>query len=164
MGFRQRVSRFITLVVDYFYRPPFSSYLPRDTFRYAVVGGGNLAFGLVFYFVLFNFVLDKQDTCLFGVVTISAPIMAFLINFVVTFFTGFWLTKNVAFGGRSVLHGREQLFRYAQVVCLNIVVNYCGLKLMVEVFGFYPTLSYFSVQVLSVGISYFASKHYTFRK
>lgn len=150
-------------MIDFFYRPPFSRLMPRQTFRYAAVGGVNLALGVVLYWILFNFVLDKQDTSIFGIVTISAPIMAFLINFVVTFFTGFWLTRNVAFGG-SALHGREQLFRYAQIVTLNIAVNYFGLKLFVEFFQFYPTPSYLFLQVVTVGISYFASKHYTFRK
>lgn len=151
-------------MVDYFYRPLISSFLPRDTFRYAAVGGANLLFGIVLYWALFNFVLDKQDTSVAGIVTISAPIMAFLINFVITFFTGFWLTRHVAFGGRSMLRGREQLFRYAQVVAVNVAVNYLGLKLFVEVFELYPTPSYMFLQLVTISISYFASKHYTFRK
>lgn len=156
------VSGFITALVDLFYVVPFRGVMDRQTFRYAAVGGANLGFGVVLYWFLYNIVLVKQDTTFFGLVTISAPILAFLINFVITFFTGFWLTKNVAFG-ESKLRGRVQLLRYAMVVALNIMINYWGLKLLVGVFGFYPTLSYLSLQVITVAISYLASRYFTFR-
>lgn len=136
--------------------------MPCETFRYAVVGGINLVIGVVIYWILFNFVLDKQDTDFFGVVTISAPILAFLINFVITFFTGFWLTRSVAFS-ESVIHKGKQLFRYSQVVVLNIAVNYFGLKLLVDVLDLYPTPSYMVLQIVTVCVSYIASKYYTFK-
>lgn len=158
---RVGVPRLLAHAIDFFYRPPFTRLMDRQTFRYAAVGGGNLLLGTVLYWVLFNFVLDKQDTD-FGVVVVSAPILAFLINFVVTFCTGFWLTRTVAFTG-SKLSGGRQLFRYAQVVAVNLVVSYLGLKLFVEVCGFFPTPSNLAIQIFTVGISYVASKHYTFR-
>ncbi len=152
----------IRRIIDIFYFPGLRRYVDIKTFRYGMVGGANLLLGVIFYWLLFNFVLRKQDTNFFGIITISAPILAFLINFVVTFFTGFWLSRNVAFGD-SVIRGRVQLFRYLQIVVLNIAINYFGLKLMVEVFGLYPTPSYLSLQCVTVTISYLASRYYTFR-
>lgn len=154
------MSDFLTKIIDWLYRP-FSRFIPCETFRYAAVGGINLGFGVVLYWGLFNFVLQKQDTD-FGIVTVSAPILAFLINFVITFFSGFWLTRSVAFSS-SVIHRGKQIFRYAQVVAVNVAVNYFGLKLLIEVFEFYPTPSYMSLQIVTVAISYIASKYYTFR-
>lgn len=159
-NFRAKLVRF----VDLFYRRPLSPIIPLETFRYAVAGGINFALGAVLYWLLFNFVLSKEDTTFLGLITISAPILAFLINFCITFFTGFWLTKNIGFDNRSNIRSRAQLFRYAQIVVLNIAVNYFGLKLLVDFWGLYPTPSYMSIQVTTIAISYFASKYYTFEK
>lgn len=162
MGNRFSVSSFVCRGVDFFYLPFVARVVDLRTFRYAFVGGVNVGFGVLFYWVLFQFILCKQDTTFFGIVTISAPILAFLINFVVTFFSGFWLTRNVAFGD-SVIGSGVQLFRYLQVVLLNICINYFGLKLMVDLWEFYPTLSYLFLQILVVAVSYVASRFYTFK-
>lgn len=151
----------ITRLADFFYIAPLRRIIPQETFRYAFVGGLNLLFNLVLYWFCFNFVLDKQDTD-FGIVVVSAPILAFLITFVITFFTGFYLARNIAFG-RSEVRGAKQLFRYAQVVAVNIGINYCGLKLLVETLGFYPSLSNAAIQIVTVVFSYLAQRFYTFR-
>ncbi len=153
--------RFITRFIDFFYIKPLR-FIPRETFRYAAVGGLNLLLNVVIYWFSFHFVLRKEDTDFFGIVTVSAPILAFLIAFVITFFTGFYMTRNVAFGDSQV-RGRRQLFRYAQVVAVNVAINYFGLKLLVEVCGFYPTPSYLAIQVVAVAFSYFAQRFYTFK-
>ncbi|MFI3298713.1 MAG: GtrA family protein [Rikenellaceae bacterium] len=157
----QKVASIITRGIDFFYFPFLRKFLDIKTFRYAAVGGLNLGFGIVFYWFLYNFVLQKQDTDFFGLVTISAPVLAFLINFVVTFFSGFWLSRTIAFGD-STVRGRVQLARYLAVVVVNIAINYFGIKLLVEFFEFYPTPSYMLLQCLTVTISYLSSRYYTF--
>ncbi len=163
MKLTENISAALCRIIDLFYIAPVRRVFDLRTFRYAAAGGLNLAFGVVFYWVLFNFVLEKQDTDIFGIVTISAHILAFLINFVVTFFSGFWLTRTLAFSDSEV-KSVTQLFRYSIVVAMNICINYFGLKLLVEVFGFYPTPSYMSLQIITVTVSYLASRHFTFRK
>lgn len=153
--------RLITGITDFFYIKPLRNIVPQETFRYAFVGGLNLLFNMVLYWFCFNYVLDKQDTD-FGIVAVSAPILAFLITFVITFFTGFWLVRHVAFG-KSQVRGAKQLFRYAQVVAINIGINYFGLKLLVDVLGFYPSPSYAGLQVVTTAFSYLAQRFYTFR-
>lgn len=135
--------------------------MPQETFRYAFVGGMNMVFNTILYWFVFNYILAQKDTD-FGYVVISATILAFLITFVVTFFTGFYLVRNVAFV-KSKTHGGKQLFRYAQVVAINICINYFGLKLLVYVLGFYPSLSYAFLQIVTAGFSYLAQRFYTFR-
>lgn len=137
--------------------------MPLETFRYAAVGAINLALSAAVYFVSFHYILDKEQFELCVSVVVSGHIMALGIALVVTFLTGFWLTRRVAFDGHRRLHQRRQLMRYGQVVALNLAVNYFGLKLLVEVFGLFPTPSYLFIQLLTVAISYLASKYYTFR-
>ncbi|MDE5945017.1 MAG: GtrA family protein [Rikenella sp.] len=152
----------ITRIADFFYLKPLRRFVPQETFRYAFVGGLNLLFNMVLYWFCFHFVLRKQDTDLFGIAVVSAPILAFLITFVITFFSGFYLARNVAFG-RSEVRGGKQLFRYAQVVAVNVAINYFGLKLLIEVCGFYPSPSYAVIQVITTVFSYLAQRYYTFR-
>ncbi len=163
MGVSGDIARVMQRMVDRFYFPIFRRVLDIRTFRYAVVGCMNLGFGVLFYWFVFHYVVGARDTTFFGAITISGHILAFLINFVVTFFTGFWMTRCVAFDD-SVLRGGVQLFRYSLVVALNICINYFGLKLLVDVFGFYPTPSYMSLQVLTVCVSYLASRYFTFAR
>lgn len=152
----------ITRIADWFYVKPLRRFIPQETFRYAFVGGLNLLFNLVLYWFVFNYVLRKQETSFGGIVVVSAPIFAFLITFVITFFSGFYLARNIAFG-RSEVRSTGQLFRYAQVVAVNIAINYFGLKLLVEICGFYPSPSYAAIQIIAIVFSYLAQRYYTFR-
>lgn len=151
----------IIRVTDFFYIKPLRRIVPQETFRYGFVGGLNLLLNFVLYYVIYNWVLGQRDTD-FGIVVVSAPILAFLVTFVITFFTGFYLARNVAFG-RSTVHGGRQLFRYAQVVAVNIGINYFGLRLLVHVLGFYATPSYAALQVVTTAFSYLAQRYYTFK-
>lgn len=153
--------RFINSLIDLLYIKPLK-FIPLNTFRYAVIGGGNMVFNVVLYWFCFNFILHQDDTD-FGVVVISAPTLSFIITFCVTFCSGFWLTRNIAFAG-SELRGREQLFRYAQVVIANILINYfLGLQLFVKVLDIYPSISNGCIQAVTILFSYIMQRFYTFR-
>ena len=117
-----RLSELIIRFIDWFYRRPVSALLPRQTFRYAVCGGANVVFGWGCYFLLYNFVLDKELLDL-GFIAVSPHVAAMLIVFPLTFFTGFWLNRHVAFR-RSPLATGTQLFRYLLSVAGSVVVNY----------------------------------------
>lgn len=126
-----------------------------------VCGGGNLVFDILLYFVMYNYVLGKEDLDL-GFLTMSPHIAALFIVFPITFFTGFLLNKYVAFGD-SNLRGRIQLYRYGVVVAGAILLNYLLMKLFVEVVGIYPTPSKILVTAISVVYSYTLQNRYTFR-
>ena len=130
-----RLSELIIRFIDWFYRRPVSALLPRQTFRYAVCGGANVVFGWGCYFLLYNFVLDKELLDL-GFIAVSPHVAAMLIVFPLTFFTGFWLNRHVAFR-RSPLATGTQLFRYLLSVAGSVVVNYLFLKFFVELCGFW---------------------------
>jgi len=130
-------------------------------FRYGATGVINLLFDWVLYFVVYNFILQHKMLEL-GFVTISSHIAALGIKFPIVLFTGFIMQKYVTFSG-SDLKGRVQLFRYMVVVLVNLLVNYVGLKLFVEYFHIYPTPSIMIISVITIIVSFFSQKHYTFK-
>ena len=94
---------------------------------------------------------------------ISPHILTLCIVFPITLFTGFWLNRNVTFT-QSSLHGARQLIRYMLVVALNLAINYFGLKLCVEVWGWYPTPSKMCITLVTVIVSFFGQKYFSFRR
>lgn len=147
-------------MIDFFY-PPFRKYMTLQFFRYGVTGVANMVFDWVLYFLVFHFVLQKNMLHL-GFVTFSSHIAAMLIVFPVTFFIGFLLQKYVTFNS-SKLKGRTQITRYLTVVLANLLLNYTGLKLLVDFMGVFPTPSKMIVTLITTIFSYFSQKKYTFK-
>ena len=77
-------------------------------------------------------------------------------------FSGFFLQKYVTFSN-STLSGKTQLFRYSTVFLINLVINYSGLKIFVDVLDFWPTPSNMIISILTIFLSFFSQKYYTFR-
>jgi putative flippase GtrA len=146
--------------IDFFY-PPFSRWISPHTFRYIISGGTTMMIGIVVYYIAYNFILRQQDVR-FESLMITAPIAALGIESVITFVIGFILNKYLVFT-RSNLKGRIQLFRYASVVATNILLNYAFIKVLVEAFGFYPTISKIITSFILAVFSYFSQKHFSFK-
>lgn len=132
-----------------------------EFFRYGVTGVANMVFDWVVYFSFYHFVLQKQMLHL-GIVTLSSHIAALMFTFPITFMSGFLLQKYVTFTA-SDLKGRIQLFRYGMVVAANLLLNYLGLKLFVDVFNLFATPSKMMITIITTLFSYFSQKKYTFR-
>jgi len=170
----QALSQIITKIVDFFYRP-FSRYIPLQLFRYAACGGGNMVLDWVLYFFIYNFVIGHDlvyislpsiltsKLLLQNSICLTPHILTLLIVFPITLFTGFWLNKYVTFT-QSSLCGYRQFFRYILIVLLNLLINYIGLKLLVEVYGIYPTPSKMIITIITVIISFFGQKYFSFKK
>jgi putative flippase GtrA len=158
--FFRNIRDLIIRAVDWFYFP-FLHFVPREIFRYAFTGGLNTFFDLILYFIFYRYVLDKQLVDL-GFVAISAHIAAFLMVFPITFLSGFILAKYVTFSA-SELRGRIQLFRYGVTVFGAIILNYVFLKLFVEYFGWYATLSKAVTTVIVVVYSYLSQRYFSFK-
>jgi len=146
--------------IDFFYQP-FRRHMSIQFFRYGVVGASNLVFDWVLYFVVYNFVLQHRMLYL-GFVTLSSHIASLAIKIPIVLFSGFMLQKYVTFS-YSDLRGRIQFFRYLVVFAVNLAINYIGLKILVDYFGFYPTPSNMLISIFTVIVSYFSQKHYTFK-
>jgi putative flippase GtrA len=151
---------FIRRIIDFFY-PPFRRFFSIQFFRYGVTGTSNLVFGWFTYFFIYNFLLEHRMVNL-GFVTMSSHVATMVINLPILLTTGFFLQKYVTFSSSS-LRGRVQLFRYLVVFMINLVITYTGLKLLVDQFKWYPTLSNMAISVVNVIVSYFSQKYFTFR-
>ena len=160
----QALARFITKIIDFFYLP-FHRFIPEQLFRYAACGGGNMVLDWVLYFLIYNYGVghDLQYFTLCGFkLCITPHILTLCIVFPITLLTGFWLNKYVTFI-QSSLRGWKQLWRYVLIVCINLLVNYFGLKLCVELLGWYPTPSKMFITCITVAISFIGQKYYSFR-
>ena len=164
-----KLAQIITKIIDFFY-PPFRKIMSEQLFRYAACGGGNLVLDWVLYFLIYNFVIGHEIVNLQFTIhnlqftqALTPHIATLCIVFPITLLTGFWLQKYVTFTG-SNLHGARQLGRYILIVAVNLAINYFGLKLCVDIMGWYPTPSKMCITLVTVAISYFGQKYFTFIK
>ena len=120
------------------------------------------------YFITYNFIIGHDLVYIplyinSFTLCLTPHIASLCIVFPVTLFTGFWLNKHVTFT-QSSLRGHRQLLRYILIVALNLAINYFGLKLCVEIWGWYPTPSKMFITILTIIISFFGQKYFSFRK
>ncbi len=154
------LKRPIITFIDFFY-PPFRGLMPVQTFRYAACGGANTLLDIFIYFISYNYILHKQVLDL-GFFAFKPHIAAFIMSFMVSFPTGFFLMRNIVFTD-SVLHGRVQLFRYFLLVVICLVLNYVFIKIFVERFHIYPTIAKMLTTAIVITFSYLTQKNYTFK-
>jgi putative flippase GtrA len=147
-------------ILDFFY-PLFKRFFDQTTYRYAVCGGVNTVFDIFLFFISYNFILNKENL-VFSNVVMSPHIAAFLMAFLVSFPTGFFLMRFVVFTA-SPLSGRVQFFRYLLTVTVSLFLNYFFLKLLVEHFHLYPTVSKLITTFFVIAFSYISQRHFSFK-
>ncbi|MGQ7868930.1 GtrA family protein [Sunxiuqinia sp. sy24] len=156
-----KAKTFVLDKIDWFY-PLFRPILDLQTFRYLAVGGANTLLDIFLYFISYNFIIDKQIVHLSSQVAISPHIAAFIIAFLITFPLGFMLMRGLVFPD-SIIRGRIQLVRYFSVAMLNIILNYVLLRLLVEQFHFFPTVSKIITTGIVIIVSYLLQRFFTFK-
>jgi len=159
--FLTKIGLWIQGLIDFTY-PPFRKFMPSQLYRYAACGGANVVFDWVLYFLVYNYIFKDRFVDI-GIVTLSPHIISFIIVFPVTTLSGFLLQKYVTFTASSDLRGRVQLVRYMLIVLANLLINYAGLKLLVDGLDFYPTPSKMAITVVTVICSYIGQKKFTFK-
>ena len=152
----------IQKMIDYTY-PPFRKLISPQLYRYGVCGGANVAFDLVLYFLIYNFIFKGRIVDL-GFVAFSPHIASYIIIFPFTTLSGFLLQKYVTFSDSTDLRGRVQLIRYMIIVFANVLINYVGLKVFVDGLNFYPTPSRMIIITITVICSYIGQKKFTFKQ
>ena len=55
----QKIAKIITKIIDFVYSQ-FQNYIPRELFRYAVCGGGNMVLDWILYFITYNFIVGHD--------------------------------------------------------------------------------------------------------
>lgn len=156
------IARLMISLIDKLYIKPLESIVSRDIFGYGLCGALNMTLDTLWYFLIYHFVVAEHFIDL-GVVVMSPHIATLFTVFPVTFFTGFWLNRNVAFRVTEY-KTRGQLFRYALSVVGSIVINYVCMKLFVEALNIWPTPSKMLTTIISVVYSYLAARYFTFVK
>lgn len=154
------IAKVLISVIDRLYVKPISVVVSREIFGYGFCGALNMSLDIVWYFLIYHFIVAERFIDL-GVVVISPHISTLFVVFPITFFTGFWLNRNVAF---RVAEYRtcSQLIRYALSVVGSIVINYVCMKVFVEALYIWPTPSKMITTAVSVIYSYIAARYFTF--
>lgn len=155
------LSAIITKAIDLFYIKPLQKLLSQQVFRYLACGGITALLDAVWYYVIYHYIVCEQFIDL-GFVVVSPPIAALCIVFPITFITGFWLNRNVAF---KVTHisSLPQLAKYALTVVGSILLNYACMKLLVEVCGIWATPSKMLTTLVCAVYSFLAGRYFTFK-
>jgi len=157
-----RIAEKIGSFIDSFYISPISKIVPQQIFRYGVCGGANMVLDIIWYYIIYHYIVALRYIDL-GVVVISPHVAALILVFPITFFTGFWLNRNVAFRATEVGHGM-QLLKYALSVVGSILVNYICIKIFVEVCHIWATPAKALTTIISIAYSYLAGRFFTFRQ
>lgn len=155
------IQQLLIRLVDWLYIAPVKRLVGRDIFAYGLCGGANMALDTLWYFVIYHYIVAERFINL-GVVVVSPHIASLIVVFPITFFTGFWLNRNIAFRATEY-KTRGQLIRYALSVVGSIALNYLCMKLFVEHLHIWPTPSKMLTTVVSVVYSFLAAKYFTFR-
>lgn len=150
---------YIENILDFTY-PFFRRFFDRTTFRYAACGGVNTLFDIFLFFINYNFVFQKKNLDLHFIV-ISPHIASFLLAFLISFPTGFFLMRFVVFQ-ESTLKGRIQFFRYFVTVMFAVLLNYIFLKILVEKIGLFPTVAKVITTFFVVAFSYISQRKFSF--
>ena len=157
-----RLAEIIGKAIDSCYIRPVSLILSNELFRYGVCGGVNMFLDIVWYFLIYHYVLFEKYIDL-GIIIVSPHVAALIIVFPITFLTGFWLNRNVAF--RATTFGRgKQLLRYALTVAGAILLNYVCIKFFVECCTIWATPAKALTTIVSVIYSYLVGRYFTFAK
>ena len=156
MGVAQRIIR----LVDMLYIKPLHSLISRNMFAYGLCGASNMVLDTLWYFVIYHYIIAERFIDL-SFVVVSPHIASLILVFPITFFTGFWLNRNIAFRVTE-FSSRRQLIRYALSVIGSILINYACMKLFVEQLNIWPTPSKILTTIISVAYSYLIGKYYTF--
>ena len=157
-----RIAEKIGTLIDFFYIRPISKIVPHEIFRYGVCGGANMVLDIVWYYIIYHYIVALRYIDL-GFVTVSPHVASLIIVFPITFFTGFWLNRNVAFRVTEFGQGL-QLLKYALSVVGSILLNYICIKLLVETCHIWATPAKAITTVISVVYSYLIGRYFTFRK
>lgn len=148
-------------ILDVFY-PVFKPFLSKQNYYYAAIGGANMVLDLFLYFIAYHYIFKKQVIQVTEFLAFEPYIAAFIFAFLITFPTGFLLSKYIVWT-ESNIRGRIQLFRYLLLVIANIILNYVLLKFFIEICHIYPTPSKLLTIIIVVTFSYLTQKHFTFR-
>lgn len=158
--YKYKIVNNILQIIDWFY-PPFRFLFSKQVFRYGVCGSFSTFYDICLFYFFLHYVFKEQDINL--VIMQFAPYTAsFFSSFILSFPVGFLLNRYVVFPS-SMNTKNVQLFRYLFVVVCNILFNYLFLKILVEYFHWYATLSKIIITFVLIIFSFIMQRKFTFK-
>ena len=157
-----RIAETITKVIDLFYIKPLRTFVPQQVFRYLACGALTAFLDTVWSYLIYHHIVCERFIDL-GIVVVSPHIAALCVVFPITFITGFWLNRNIAFRTTD-LSSWPQLAKYALTVVGAILLNYVCMKLFVEVCGIWATPSKILTTAVCAIYSFLAGRYFTFKR
>ena len=156
------LSALISKAIDLLYFKPLQKFLSQQVFRYLMCGGITALLDAIWYYITYHYIVCERIIDL-GFVAISPHIAALCVVFPITFFTGFWLNRNVAF---RVTHigTLPQLAKYALTVVGSILLNYVSMKLLVEQCYVWATPAKILTTIICAVYSFLAGRYFTFKR
>ena len=155
------LSALITKCIDLFYIKPLRGFISQQVFRYLACGATTALLDAIWYYLIYHFIVCEHFIDL-GFVVMSPHIAALCIVFPITFFTGFWLNRNVAFRTTHI-SSLSQMTKYALTIVGSIVLNYACMKLFVEVCDIWATPSKILTTAVCAVYSFLVGRYFTFK-
>lgn len=152
--------RILTHILDFFY-PPFKRWMSKEVYYYLACGTINTCCDWVMYFIIHNYIIQKQFIDL-GFMVVSPHIASLILVTPITFLVGFCFSKYITFK-HSKLETTRQVLRYASILCCNWLITYISLKLLVEMAGIYPTPAKMITTVITTLLGFILQKYYSFK-
>ena len=156
-----RLSELITKAIDALYLKPLSRVVPQPLFRYLACGALTALLDAVWYYIIYHHLVCEMVVEV-GYIALSPHIAALCVVFPITFFTGFWLNRNVAFRTTHISTA-PQLAKYALTVVGSIALNYACMKLFVDACGLWATPSKMLTTIVCAAYSFAAGRYFTFK-
>ncbi len=153
---------FITKAIDLFYIKPLRRVFSQQVFRYLACGAITALLDAVWYYITYHYIVAEEFIEI-GSLVVSPHIAALCVVFPITFLTGFWLNRNVAFRVTN-LSSLPQLAKYALTVVGSILLNYACMKFFVEVCGVWATPSKILTTAVCAIYSFLVGRYFTFRR
>ena len=148
--------------LDLFY-PIFKKFFSKTTYYYAVCGASNMVLSWVLFYLFYNYLFQQQKWTIPLInLAINAYTISAAICFGISFIIGFTLLKYVVFT-ESEIKGRVQLFRYGISALISFVTSYAILRLLIEGFGVYASVSNVIASLVVAIISYLIQRNFTFK-
>lgn len=136
--------------------------LKMKIFRYFISAGVATTVDVLVYFLSFNYLYNKHDIDLFGVLTVSAATASLVLSYTVGLLTNFTITKLLVFR-ESELETHKQLFRYVVVALAVLAANYFLMRLLIREWEWFPTIAR-AFSALAIGVlSFMVHKSFSFR-
>jgi putative flippase GtrA len=118
--------------------------------------------GCLYFLCQVSTTYSKNKSFYTPISALKADTAAMILSFLVTFPLGFYLARYVVFP-ESFMKKRFQLFRYFLSTIGSLFLNYINMRIMVDFFGFYPTIAQMVNVVIVVTFSYLMQKYFAFK-